>query len=438
MNIFGTDGVRNRMGQGLFTLENLPKLGSAIALWAQQKYGSNSSILLASDTRISCDFVKSALTSGLLLSPITITDAGILPTPALAQILAVNKKYSLGIMISASHNPYYDNGIKLIDSLTGKLSLQDELTISTFFNQINSFIDYNNFGREESLADASAIYIQTICSLFSSNFLYNKTIILDTAHGATYLVAPAIFKALGATVIIINNNPDGTNINAQCGATDLASLKKNVCENKGDIGFAFDGDGDRLMLVSSSGETKNGDDILALLSQHRAYKDQKTVVATVMCNQGLEVFLQKAGKELLRTSVGDKYVVQALQENNFLLGGEQSGHIILKDLATTGDGILAALRICEVLEETNNWGLNTFEKYPQVLLNIRVGNKKDLTSGQGRDIITTAEKHIVSGRILVRYSGTENLLRVMVEEKDLQKAETIAHNLAQELKDFLS
>ncbi len=438
MNIFGTDGIRNRMGQGLFTIENLPKLGRAIALWAEQKYGSHTSILLASDTRISCDFVKSALTSGLLLSPITVTDAGILPTPGLAQLLTINKKYNLGVMISASHNPYYDNGIKLIDSFTGKLSHQEELTISAFFHEINSFIDYNNFGRKESLSNASDIYRETVCSLFSSNFLCNKKIVLDTAHGATYLVAPAIFKALGAHVITLNNKPNGTNINAQCGATDLTSLQKSVCENKADIGFAFDGDGDRLMLVSSSGETKNGDDILALLSQHRAYKKQKTVVATIMSNQGLEVFLQKAGKKLLRTAVGDKYVVQALKEHTFLLGGEQSGHIILKDLAATGDGILAALRILEAIQEANNWALDTFEKYPQVLLNVMVGNKKDLTSGQGHDIITAAEKHIVSGRILVRYSGTENLLRIMVEEKELQRAEAIAHNLAHELKDFLS
>ena len=237
---------------------------------------------------------------------------------------------------------------------------------------------------------------------------------------------------------MLNNKPDGININAKCGATDLSSLQKSVLENKADIGFAFDGDGDRLMLVSFSGETKNGDDILALLSQHTVYKDQNTLVGTVMSNQGLEVFLQNTGKKLLRTAVGDKYVLQALCENSFLLGGEQSGHIILKDLTATGDGILAALRICEVIQETNNWALNTFEKYPQILLNVTIAHKKDLNSSSIQAIIKAAEKNIISGRILFRYSGTENLLRVMVEEKDLQRAQTIAHNLAQELKNFLS
>ncbi len=438
MNIFGTDGIRNKVGTGLFSLENLPKLGRAIALWLEKKGGEQPSIVLACDTRISCDFVKSALKSGLLLSPVSLVDAGILPTPGLAQLLSLNKNYSLGIMISASHNPYYDNGIKLIDSLTGKLSQEDEITISAFFNSMNKPAEYSMFGKDIILLDAPDIYIKTICSFFPSNFLLGKKIVLDTAHGATYLVAPAIFQALGAHVITLNNKPNGTNINAQCGATDLVSLQKSVLENKADIGFAFDGDGDRLMLVSSFAETKNGDDILALLSQHRAYKNQDTIVGTVMSNQGLEVFLQQAGKKLLRTAVGDKYVVQALQEHAYLLGGEQSGHIILKDLATTGDGILAALRICEVLQQTNNWSLDTFEKYPQVLLNVIVTHKKDLTTGQALAILNLAEKQIVSGRILVRYSGTENLLRVMVEEKDPQKAAAIAHELAQELKDYLS
>jgi len=433
MNIFGTDGVRSKVGTKLFTLDNLPTLGRAIAQWAQQKYGPSPKIVLAHDTRISCGFVKSACKSGLLLSPVTLADLGVLPTPALAQLLNIYQDFNLGIIISASHNPYYDNGIKLIDKVTGKLSEQDELIISELFSTMPVTIDYTQCGTELFLSDASDIYVETICSFFPANLLAHKKIVLDTAHGATFLVAPRIFKKLGATIIALNNNPTGSNINEKCGATDLTSLQKAVQGNKADIGFAFDGDGDRVMAVTATGEVKNGDDILALLSQHVRYNKASAIVGTVMSNQGLEDFLCQKEKRLLRTAVGDKYVAEALQENNLLLGGEQSGHIIVKDLGTTGDGIVAALRMCEVFQATDNWNFKTFEKYPQVLISSAVTYKADLSQGPAFDVIKKAEQQLLSGRILVRYSGTENLLRVMVEEKDLSRAQKIARDLTEQL-----
>lgn len=437
-NLFGTDGIRNRVGEPPFTLEALPKLGKAIGQWALEKYGPQVTILLAHDTRISCSWVKAALQSGLLTHPITIHDSEVLPTPAVSHIMSQTKKYACGIIISASHNIYHDNGIKIVDAQSGKLTVFDETIISQFFytNSLAS-INYQTLGTELVVKANYEKYVNVILDNFSKQFLAGKHIILDTAHGATYQVAPAIFQALGAQVTIINNTPNGININENCGSLYLDSLKQTVLSTKADIGFAFDGDGDRVLAVNALGEIKNGDDLLALLASHPDYAQINTLVGTVMSNQGFEVYLKQQNKKLVRTPVGDKYVLESLIQKNLLLGGEQSGHIILRNIINTGDGILVALKVLEAITYTNNWLLETFTKYPQVLLNVPVKSKQDLNLPPFSDIIAQTQDRLQKGRLLVRYSGTESLLRIMIEEQDEQLALTSAQELARKLEQKL-
>ena len=264
-----------------------------------------------------------------------------------------------------------------------------------------------------------------------------KKIVLDVAHGATYRVAEQIFNALGAQTIIINNTPNGTNINHHCGALSPALLQEAVVLSCADAGFAFDGDGDRVIAVNRHGVIKDGDDILALLLQHPAYVHLTTVVGTLMTNCGFETYLTTHNKNLVRTAVGDKFVIEKLEQLNTILGGEQSGHIILKDIINTGDGILVALRVLESLLHSGNWDMETFIKYPQVLINVPVQTKKDLNSSPLYDIISTAQAKLTSGRLLVRFSGTESLLRVMVEAASLEGAHAIGLDVAQQLESLL-
>lgn len=437
-NLFGTDGIRTAVGKAPLSLDRLPHLGIAIARWAIAKYGEQPEILIACDTRVSAPFIQAALTSGMLLHPIAILDAGILPTPALHALLS-KKSCVLGIVISASHNPYQDNGIKLIDAQLGKLSEQDELEISAlFFESLPDYFGYSTFGTVSAYTDARKDYIAHVLSCLASadipSFLQDITVVLDCAHGATYLVAPDIFAALGAQVIVLNTEPNGININQKCGALHPEQVQEAVKSYKADIGFAFDGDGDRLVVVSKSGEVKNGDDILALLATHPLYQDQKAVVGTIMTNQGLELHLASQGKQLIRTPVGDKYVAEQLHQSHLVLGGEQSGHIIMRDYIPTGDGIFTALRVLEAIIFSDNWEINTFTKYPQLLINIPVLAKKDLTQHPLASIITDYKAQLPGGRFEIRYSGTENLLRVMIESDSITRANSIGSALASALK----
>ena len=276
-------------------------------------------------------------------------------------------------------------------------------------------------------------YVVRIISYFDSHLLKGKKIVLDCANGATSYVAPAIFNALGAHTIILNDQPNGTNINNQCGALHPQHLQQAVIEHAADIGFAFDGDGDRVIAVNNRGEIKDGDDLLALLSLHPEYSKYHTVVGTIMANQGLEDYLQSKGKLLLRTKVGDKYIAQEIEAYKLMVGGEQSGHIILNDYLPTGDGIFAALRTCHAISITNNWAMKTFTKYPQILVNLNVSSKKDLSTSPLSDIIEATKTKIGSGRILVRYSGTEPVLRIMAEAQDHKTAQDAVNSLCQQL-----
>lgn len=439
-NLFGTDGIRGSVGTYPFIYNALTNLSHAIALWAKKKYGDDASFLIATDTRQSCSWIKSIISSSLLSHSINIYDALELPTPAVFHLIKSNQKYTCGLIISASHNIYSDNGIKLIDSQTGKLSTEDEeyisfLTENNNKNDIN--INYKNFGVTKIESCAKESYINFIISLFKPGFLNGYKIVLDVANGATYNIAPFIFNKLGAQVIAMNNVPNGVNINQNCGAIDTQCLKQEVLKNKADFGFAFDGDGDRVIAINNSGIIKDGDDLLAILSTHPDYINSKIIASTVMANQALEVFLKNQNKKLIRTAVGDKNIVLALQENNLLLGGEQSGHIILKNIINTGDGILVALKTIEAIQYNNNINLVTFEKYPQVLLTIPITIKRDLKSSPLCELIDKNSSNLKNGRVLVRYSGTENSLRIMVEDECEEKTRATANNLAQALQQYL-
>ncbi len=438
-NMFGTDGIRRTVGVEPFTAESLPRLGRAIARWAEKKYGPHPKVLLGHDTRLSCAFVKGALKSGLLQSGVHIDDTGVLPTPAVCLLVDRNAVYDFGIVISASHNPYHDNGIKIIDGNTIKLTIEDEETITYFFNADAQYkIKYDMLGSQEYWYQAEREYIKYIVAQFPTNFLRGYTIVLDCAHGATHVVAPRIFKKCGARIITLHNQPSGTNINNRCGSQHVERLQGAVREYNANVGFAFDGDGDRMIAVNKHGQVKDGDDILALLLSHPRYVNQKAVVGTIMSNEGLRVYVESLGKILYRTSVGDKYVAQKLEQEDLLLGGEQSGHTILRNYLKTGDGVMAALYVMETAIKTNNMDLNTFDHYPQLLINVPIVEKKDLNSEPIATIIQEHEKKLRRGRIVVRYSGTENCIRVMVEDNEKTHTQEIAQSLAQALKQELS
>ncbi len=443
MNLFGTDGIRTKVGSYPLSPDSLPAVGNAIARWALEKYGAQTAFLVASDTRASCDQIKSALFSAFAPYSVGIYDTGVLPTPAVFHRIAHDNRFTCGIIISASHNTAEDNGIKLVDSVTGKLTLEDELIISSFITaEDRSNGPHTPLPTLQSsytlLTDAQEVYSKAILDLFPSDLLKGKTVVIDCAHGATYRVAPYIFSALGADLIVLHDKPDGSNINRNCGATHLESLQQAVLAHKAFMGIAFDGDADRCMGVTRSGKALNGDDILALLLTHPTYSSAPALVSTVMANQGFEVYLSSLGKKLIRTSVGDKHVMEALIKHALPLGGEPSGHIIMAPLSNTGDGILVALKMLETILLTGNYDCTTFDTYPQVCINLNIKEKKDLTKAPFAGYIAASTARLTTGRLLVRYSGTEPLVRIMVEDTDQALCSSVARALARQLQPLLS
>ena len=432
---FGTDGIRGKVGEFPFTQDVLRLLGQAIASWAVKKYEKQAPrVLLGHDTRVSCKDIKNNLSKGLRTAGLVIKDGGVLPTPAVLQVIKSDKNFDFGIVISASHNPYTDNGVKLFDCKTGKLTLEDEQIIVENFEKNKELLE--TVGDEVELwAHAQEIYKKNILKNFKPNFLYKKKIVLDCANGATYKVAPEIFRALGAEVMAVSIEPDGKNINEKCGALYPENMKKFI--SKDSVGFAFDGDGDRVIAVNGSGDVKDGDDLLSILLQHDDFKSEEEVAGTIMTNYGFENFLKKQGKRLARTKVGDKYVAAYLEKKNLILGGETSGHIIVRDYLSTGDGIFVALKSLESMIEKDNWAINTFKKTPQAMLNIPVSKKRDLSESPYADIIDEHKAKLINGRIVVRYSGTENLLRIMVEDQTDESAGRIASSLGHNLEGLL-
>jgi phosphoglucosamine mutase len=436
MQLFGTDGIRGRVGTPPFDQKNIIELGHAIAQWALEKYGPNPTLLFGQDSRQSGDWIVANLLSALLQYPITVSNAQIIPTPALCRLLQQSSFFDCAIMISASHNPAHDNGIKIVDRATGKLSAQDEAYITAQFG-LSHAPSYQAFGRSNYFAQGAQQYAQSIVPLFEKNFLKGITIGLDCANGATYAAAPDLFRQFGANVVAINTESDGATINNNCGSQHPKSLQKLVIKHQLDMAFAFDGDGDRVVGINKDGIIKNGDDMLALLTHHPLYADQPVIVGTVMSNVGLDNFLLTQNKKLVRTSVGDKYIASYLSSHNLLLGGEQSGHIILNDYLPTGDGIVTALRVAQTVLATNNLSMETFTHFPQLIVNIPVSVKRDLKSPEIASIISDHEKLLGHGRLLVRYSGTENLLRIMVEERTNAVAQKVCASLTKSLKSYL-
>lgn len=437
---FGTDGIRGRADKFPFTPDALKKLGKALYTWALTQYPNRSTIniLIASDTRQSCAPIKKALCDGLLTYATTIVDAGVLSTPAACSFMQRDSTFDLGIVISASHNPYYDNGIKIFIAGGGKLSPSDESAVITYFNAIKE-----THGHEPILGtlyqkDLMPRYQEHINTLFKPNFLQGLTIALDCANGATSAMAPAIFAHFGATVIPLATTPNGTNINDNCGSLHPENLQQEVVIHKTFAGFAFDGDGDRIIAVNHQGELRDGDDIVWLLAHSDRYQHLSTIVGTIMANSGFEQALKIKEKTLIRVDVGDKHILKKLNECNLLLGGEPSGHIIMGDYLPICDGIVVALRLLEIMLTTNNITMTTFTHFPQVLLNIPITEKKDLATGACASIIASYQDALPEGRILVRYSGTENVLRIMTEAPNSEYAQTIAQQLGTDLTSLLT
>ena len=430
MKLFGTDGVRGKAGKKISAFVAM-RLAMAAGIYFRKNSVTNK-ILVGKDTRRSGYMIENAIVSGLTAVGYDVRQIGPMPTPAIA-FLTEDMRCDAGIMISASHNPYFDNGIKFFDSFGNKLGEEQEREIEKIYYD-DALIEKNqkmefDIGRSKRVDDVIGRYIVQIKNSLPKNLtLKGIRIVLDTANGAAYKVAPTIFNELGADVVIINNEPNGSNINLNCGALHPEALGEEVRRLRADVGFAFDGDADRLVVVDENGNSIHGDKLLGkiasfLKSQNRLTNDG--VCVTVMSNQALEDYLHKSGIKTYRCDVGDKNVLECLYRERIVFGGEQSGHIILSDFAKTGDALVAALAVmhCVLTEKKEVSKLfNAFDLYPQMLHNMRVDNKIPLEELKGYcDLVTAIESKKI--RVLIRYSGTENLLRILLEGKDDKELE---------------
>ena len=425
MKLFGTDGVRGEAGKEL-NAEFVMNLAMSAGIYFRKNSVTNK-ILVGKDTRRSGYMIENAIVSGLTAVGYNVIQIGPMPTPAIA-FLTEDMRCDAGIMISASHNPYYDNGIKFFNHYGDKLQESDEEAIENiFFNK--EIIKENQKTRKEigsskRIDDVIGRYIVHIKNSFPKDLtLSGMRIVVDTANGAAYKVAPTIFNELGAETIVINNHPDGFNINQKCGAIYPEDLANVVKKYRADIGFALDGDADRLVVVDEKGNIVDGDKLLGALAIYLKNENRlknSAMVATVMSNKALEDFLNENGIKLYRSKVGDKYVLEEIRKNGLNFGGENSGHIILTDFGKTGDGLVSALQTLALMLKTGKKAsevLNPFELYPQILKNINVKSKIPLENIKGyKEIIENIEKKGI--RTLIRYSGTENKLRVLLEGKD--------------------
>ena len=440
---FGTDGIRGPISSKT-SPDFILKLG-----WAAGEVFKDqgiSSFIIGKDTRISGYMLEAALQAGIISSGLNVRLVGPLPTPAISYLVSTFKSQA-GIVISASHNSYEDNGIKFFDDKGQKISDELELLIEQKISEPIKVVDPENLGKAARLSDASGRYIEYCKNSLSKEIsLNNLKIVIDTANGAAYDVAPKVFRELGAEVVAISDDPNGLNINQNCGSTDLNVLKKAVLDNNADFGIAFDGDGDRLIIVDSEAKALDGDDILFLLAKFK-FENQivlgsKGVVGTDMTNKGLENALSEMGIELVRSKVGDKYVLEKLLELGWQLGGEQSGHIICLDSVATGDAIIAAIKFFEAFltfGKPLNEILGSFKKYPQILTNVEVANAESILANKKfKNSCEKAQKEITEfdGKILVRKSGTESLLRILVEAKDSKVTEIHSKELTDLAKDL--
>ena len=436
---FGTDGVRGKVGTYPITPDFALKLG-----WAAGKVlasqGSRT-VLIGKDTRISGYMLESALEAGLAAAGLTAAFTGPMPTPAVAY-LTRTFRLEAGIVISASHNPYYDNGIKFFSSQGTKLPDDIEEAIEAMLDQPMDCVESADLGKASRISDAAGRYIEFCKSTFPAHLgLDGYKIVVDCANGATYHIAPNVLRELGAEVIEIGTDPNGININEKCGATDVKALQEKVLETKADVGLAYDGDGDRIMMVDHLGNKVDGDQILFIIAREALRSGQLKggVVGTLMSNMSLEIALKMLGVPFVRANVGDRYVLEKMVEHSWTLGGENSGHIIIADKNTTGDGIIASLAVLSAMVQHRlslNELASAVKLFPQVLINVRfAGGDNPLESEAVKTVAADVEKRLEGkGRILLRKSGTEPLIRVMVECEDGALAKQCAEEIAEAVK----
>lgn len=436
---FGTDGVRGKVGTYPITPDFALKLG-----WAAGKVlatQGSKKVLIGKDTRISGYMLESALEAGLAAAGLSAAFTGPMPTPAIAYLTRTFRAEA-GIVISASHNPYDDNGIKFFSAVGEKLPDEVEEAIEAMLDQPMDCVESAELGRASRINDAAGRYIEFCKSTFPSHLsLEGYKIVVDCANGATYHIAPSVMRELGAEVIEIGTRPDGLNINEKCGATDIKALQKVVVEAEADVGLAYDGDGDRLIMVDHLGNKVDGDQILFIIAREalRSGKLHGGVVGTLMSNMSLELALKELAIPFARANVGDRYVLEVLKEKGWKLGGENSGHIIVLDKNTTGDGIVASLEVLAAMA-SHKLSLNDLAKavplFPQVLINVRfAGGANPLDSDEVKAVAKDVEQHLAGkGRILLRKSGTEPLIRVMVECEDGELAQRCAEEIAEAVK----
>ncbi|MFU8838113.1 MAG: phosphoglucosamine mutase [Thiohalomonadaceae bacterium] len=431
---FGTDGIRGKVGEYPITPEFILKLG-----WAAGRVlsgGKGGKVVIGKDTRISGYMFESALEAGLSAAGVDILLLGPMPTPAIAY-LTRTLHADAGIVISASHNPYQDNGIKFFSAQGTKLPDEVELAIEAALQQPMDMAEPHALGKARRVKDAAGRYIEFCKSSFPNQLNLNGLhIVLDCANGATYHVAPDVFRELGARVTTLAVEPDGLNINVDCGSTHPKRLQETVLELKADVGIALDGDGDRVLMVDHRGELVDGDELLYIIASARHQREPLLgVVGTQMSNLGMEVALRGAGIAFSRAKVGDRYVMESLCQEGWILGGESSGHLICLDCTSTGDGIISALQVLRAIAEQGK-SLSELKsgmrKYPQTLINVRLNQRLDLSAEPSiGEAVKQAEQALGErGRVLLRPSGTEPLIRVMVEGEDAAQVQALAEQIA--------
>jgi phosphoglucosamine mutase len=437
---FGTDGIRGTVGQPPITPDFVLRLAHAVGR-VLKKHEQRPTVLIGKDTRISGYMLESALESGFNSAGVDVVLLGPLPTPGVAYLTRAQRA-SLGVVISASHNPYPDNGIKFFSAQGTKLPDEWELEVEAALEEPPSWVDSAALGKAKRLDDAAGRYIEFCKSTFANDLsLRGMTIVVDAAHGAAYHIAPKVFHELGAEIICIGCAPDGLNINDDVGAMHPQALVAAVKAYDGDFGIALDGDADRLQLVDGAGRLYNGDELLYLMAVDRLERGEKVagVVGTLMTNMAVEVALKARGLEFVRAKVGDRYVLEELERRGWLLGGEGSGHLLALDKHTTGDGLISALQVLKAVVRSGRSLAQLLEGvtlFPQTLINVRLENGQDWTknaalAGETRRAETELDGH---GRVLIRASGTEPVLRVMVEARDETQARHTAERLVQAAK----
>lgn len=440
---FGTDGIRGKVGVAPITPDFVMRLGYAAGkVLAQQNQlsGTKPAVLIGKDTRVSGYMLEAALEAGFAAAGVDVMLSGPMPTPAIAYLTRA-LRLSAGVVISASHNPYEDNGIKFFSAQGTKLPDEVELAIEAELEQAMQCVSSDQLGKASRLRDANGRYIEFCKSTYPNELnLRGLKIVVDCAHGAAYDIAPHVFHELGAEVISIGNQPNGFNINDQVGATAPEALSLAVRANHADIGIALDGDADRLIMVDQTGKVYDGDQLLYLMVMDRlAVGPVLGVVGTLMTNMAVELAFKDLGVAFTRAKVGDRYVLEQMRQRGWLLGGEGSGHLLCLDKHTTGDGIVSALQVLSALQRSGKslaQSLESLQLFPQVLINVRVTAGFDWQSNAALTTeLALVEKELANkGRVLIRASGTEPLIRVMVETDDADVANTLARRLADCLK----